>query len=328
MLIRMIRSHPAFNGTIFVKRPSLLRQYSELSTRRVINQNTSLHIFFALTFPILKESDMLPRYSVHQTGISNNGSCHELLLPDTVVLKEDKWYEVRCHGPIKGICPVHEGATTRELSCFSHVSPLCVAPPAKCNDYNYVNSNHGVLVTTSSRVLASRYEASSDKQPFRDNEKLIVQNLTAMNTVYIPWSAYGYVKLLVDSKDRQEFIIRIIRPPISQGSKFSRTINLNKYQHGSYPPEPHLTGLAGIKKENVLLQTLINEEKDIVRNISANPDEFEKSRGTSFDSWFSKIAFGLSLLVTLVMLFKLCQYFSICAQCTLPARPDYRNVAA
>ena len=199
-----------------------------------------------------------------------------------------------------------------QRGCSNKVEPICSAPAMKCEPYKYVISQHGVLITTLSRVLGSPV-ASDESTP--EHENLIMLNKTTLGTVYVPWSGFSHVKILVHSSKHQRYKIRVIKPPESYWNHFVETIDLgqNLKRPGNFSERPHLKGLTEITMENVYLHKELKKELKIVQNISTNPEEYDDA--IDYSSIFSKIAIGLSLLAILVLAVKNFKFYSCFIDC-------------
>ena len=304
-LTSLVKGHSAFEKSIFLKHPTMLRKYGELRVRRIASTNTSDHFYFLLTFPVLSEKDFYPSYSIHQTGFISNDSCHELDLPDRVVLKEDRWYKVKCRSNhLQGICPIKMGSSIREVSCFEGKDPNCFAPQRKCEQYSYVNSEHGVLITTTHQVLGSPIDIGQPS-PKAKHDQLEAFNASSTKTMYIPWLNFSSVKILIELNEKEQFMMRTIEPPDSSWNRFVERINLKDGLGTNVSEISHLKALSSIAFKNIDLRRELKTELAIVHNISSNPEEYERTVKTS--SIMSYVATALSSGVVLVVLVKIFQ---------------------
>ena len=199
------------------------------------------------------------------------------------------------------------GASIREASCFEREEPNCLAPPMKCKPYNYVNSEHGVLITTSGKVFGSPIDVG---QLSPEKKYLVALNTSSLNTIYVSWSNFSSIKILLESN---EYMIRVIEPPESSWNRFVETIDFEEDLGTNLSEKSHLKALSGIVLENINLHNELKKELTIVNNISTNPEDYEKKVKNS--SVLSYIATALSSAVVLLVLVKNFQCAAAYASC-------------
>ena len=181
-----VSNHENFNGTIFTKTPFELSKLSEVSLAR-INISDYFLIFDAIiSFPIISEESILPKFDVSQVGFmvsdgkSNDTICVKHILPKQVMAFEGKYFDLEtCGGSYPfGICRVDLADLQDHLSCFKgQLVSSCPQYPVKCDSLNYVDLKSGILFTTNLTVFRSTYE-----------NEIVTVNPADYSATYITWN--------------------------------------------------------------------------------------------------------------------------------------------
>ena len=299
----VVSSHNEFNGTIYQESPTLLWDHGVFILKRVVQTDNSFHFFYLISFPIFSRADFHPVYKVYQTGFLVNQTCHELLLPDTILLVDGRWVTPNCRStPSSELCPLSDPAHLLGVPCFNKQRPKCSSRLLhSCTAYKFVNLEHGIMITSLKPVFARPIAL---KAAVPDHFERV--NLTPFGTAYLSWHNFSCVKVIEFDSDTVDKAIRMreINSPDSNWNSLVDVINPNSsVSFDSYNDDnkAHLKGLQSIIIKNIDLQKSIDEAIMLDNNISSNPGEFTKE-ANGF-SLFSLISLVLSSFVALLFLY-------------------------
>ena len=305
----LVSSNGAFGESIFKKSPLLLRSLAELKLHRIKENIDSVHFYFILKFPVISQANFYPLYHVYQSGYMINGTCFELAIPDKIILKDGKWYEFNCKSIVSGLCAVKEQSSLKETSCFATEKFSCSTRDATCYPYNYVNTEHGVILTSSLSVLAH-----PKFSPHTTHEFLITLNHTLLHTIYASWANYSYIKI-VENIDQKNFKMHSIEAPGLQNNIFVETID--DIQSINFSAKPHLKGLSDIIVTNKKLHQDLMTELSMIKNISTNPEIYHQTiKANSFYATLALIISSVQGILTLYIIAKILQFAAkSCSTC-------------
>ena len=187
ILKAFVSNHDEFNETIFKEDPLELPKYSEVSLARINVTSRFLIIDAIVSFPILGEESLIPKFSVYQVGFmiledNNTTLCVKHVLPEHVMVYSGRVYDMEgCGGSYPfGICRVDLDNLDGHLSCFGgESSRTCPQYQVLCSASNFINLDSGILFVTNSTAMRS---ASITEQ-----RMMRIPSLNGTAT-YIPWN--------------------------------------------------------------------------------------------------------------------------------------------
>ena len=187
ILKAFVSNHDEFNNTIFKEDPLELPKYSEVSLARINVTSRFLTIDAIVSFPILGEESLIPKFLVYQVGFmiiedNNTTLCVKHVLPEHVMVYNERVYDIEgCGGSYPfGICRVDLDNLDGHLSCFGgESSRTCPQYQVMCSTSNYINLESGILFVTNSTAMRS---TSTTEQ-----RMMKIPSLNATAT-YISWN--------------------------------------------------------------------------------------------------------------------------------------------
>ena len=173
-----------FNGTIFKTNPFYLYRFAEVSSLNLTITDNYLSLFTTVTFPVLKEENILPQFRPVQVGYmftqEEKRRCVRHVLPDRVILFQDSYYEMQCERSMPELCRVNfsnmdprSGATR---SCFHGNYVDCMKFPVDCDTQGPHHFEEGLLISTSQEVQRITEDSHVQLMEQRDG------------AIFIPWS--------------------------------------------------------------------------------------------------------------------------------------------
>ena len=164
-----------------------LAQFAEILALNLTITDSYLSLFGLITFPMIREDNIHPQYSLEQLGymITREGRtrCVVHNLPNSVTLMGDNYYELKCGQRMPGLCRVDFRFDLNfQKSCFNGHLVTCTKFPVECEKEKYLEFKEGVLVSTAQRVRVAGVES----QRLEEVEK-------TEGSTFIPWQGASSV---------------------------------------------------------------------------------------------------------------------------------------
>ena len=163
-----------------------LAQFAEILALNLTITDSYLSLFGLITFPMIREDNIHPQYSIEQLGymLTREGKTRCVVhdLPDSVTLMGDNYYELKCGRSMPGLCRVELSNWNLQRSCFNGQRVTCMKFPVECEKEKYLEFNEGLLVSTTQRVRLAGVES----QRLEEVEK-------SEGSTFIPWQGASSV---------------------------------------------------------------------------------------------------------------------------------------
>ena len=156
-----------------------LNQFAELAYVNLTTTDEFLSIFATITFPLLRQENILPQFNIAQVGYmftqDDKTRCVKHILPEQVTLFNGAYYEIECDRRMPELCRVNFINMISQQSCFQGDYVDCMMFPIECDTVSPLYFEEGLLISTIQTVQ-------------RITEESHVENIKQQgDALFIPW---------------------------------------------------------------------------------------------------------------------------------------------